>query len=39
MLSLEEGLLGEGFEDEGTRSNFEITEDKKDDLEHGFISS
>ena len=38
MLFLEEIFL-EVHEDEGTRSDFEITKDKKDDLEHGFVSS
>lgn len=39
LLLPEESLLAEGHEDEGTRSDFEITEDKKDDLEHGLGSS
>lgn len=39
LLLPKESLLEEGQEDEGTRSDFEITEDKKDDLEHGFVSS
>ena len=39
LLLPEESLLEEGHEDEGTRSDFEITEDRKDDLEHDFVSS
>lgn len=39
LLFPKESLLEEGHEDEGTRSDFEITEDKKDDLAHGSVSS
>ena len=35
LLLPEETLLEEGHEGEGTRSDLEITEDKKEDLEHG----
>ncbi|KAH9311229.1 hypothetical protein KI387_026264, partial [Taxus chinensis] len=39
MLLPEKSLLDECCDDEGTRSNFETCEDKKDDMEHDFLAS